>query len=350
MGNAEIIRSKIDKKSGLIHHIDHVLDAAQRSAALVSELLTFARKVPHELHVLDANKKLHQVVEILKHTVDRRIKIIKKFNAKEPFILGDRHYLQNAFLNVAINSRDAMPTGGEIVIASENVNIDAEYCKNQKFSIKEGDYVQVTISDTGTGMDENTLAHIFEPFFTTKKQGKGTGLGLSSVFGCIKLHNGFIHVESEVNKGTICKMYLPQVKSSGVKDEKSHTELIKGSGNILVVDDEEIIRDAITSMLSELGYKVTCCTNGKEAVEKYSQAPSGFDLVLLDMIMPEMSGKDCFEELRRVNPSARIIICSGYSMDDTITALLKRGASGYIAKPFQKTDVSIKVTEVMKKI
>ena len=348
IGNADLVRSKLDKRSTLVKHLDLVLDAGQRAATLVGELLAFARKRPREIETLDANKKIKQLCEILKHTIDKRIKIIKKLNADSPFIQGDRHHLQSALLNICLNARDAMPQGGTLILESQNVYIDEAYCKNQAFAISAGNYVQISITDTGTGMDKETQSHLFEPFFTTKEVGKGTGLGLASVYGCVKQHNGFIKVYSEKDHGTTFKMFLPKSEITKTKHSESESALIKGSGNILVVEDEEIMCNVLKEYLEDLGYKAECCSNGMEALKTYKKDPSKFDLVILDMIMPEMSGKDCFFEMIKINPQIKIIICSGFIMNEEIELLLNNGAKAYMGKPFRQSDVSMHVAKVLK--
>jgi CheY-like chemotaxis protein len=241
-----------------------------------------------------------------------------------------------------------MPDGGELFLSAENVDLNEIDVRPHE--IEPGRYVKVTVADTGLGMDEATKARIFEPFFTTKELGHGTGLGLASVYGIAKHHGGFVHVESEPGAGSAFMVYLPASDKTLVEEEKGATaeeELRKGRELILLIDDEEMILDVGSQMLSKLGYTVLTAQGGRAGIEVYRQNMEKIDLVILDFIMPDIGGKETFEQLRKMNSSVNLLLSSGYSLDDHTKEILEKGGRGFIQKPFSMRELSARISEIL---
>jgi CheY-like chemotaxis protein len=219
--------------------------------------------------------------------------------------------------------------------------------KDLTFELKSGDYVETSVSDTGIGMDAATQQRIFDPFFTTKEIGRGTGLGLASVYGIVKGHGGFILVNSEKNKGTTFKFYLPRSGKKTVKEEDAQSALLKGNETVLLVDDEEMVLEVGSEMLTSLGYSTLTARNGKEAIEIFHANSTTINLVILDMIMPEMGGGEVFDVLKSSHPDIRVLLSSGYSLDGQAGEIFKRGCAGFIQKPFNINRISREVRKVL---
>ena len=249
-------------------------------------------------------------------------------------------------MNLAVNARDAMPDGGRLTIETKNVVLDQDYCKTH-LETAPGRYVLLIISDSGQGMDKETLEHIFEPFYTTKGPGEGTGLGLAMVYGIVKQHYGYITCYSEPETGTTFKIYFPALVSEPqVEDASTVTVPRGGSETVLVVDDEEVIRDLGERILTGSGYRVLAAVNGKEALEVYGPRRKEISLVILDLIMPDMGGKQCLDEILKIDPQARVLIASGYSVNGPTREALSAGAKGFVNKPYDMRELLATVREV----
>jgi CheY-like chemotaxis protein len=261
---------------------------------------------------------------------------------------ADPVQIEQVLLNLGSNAADAMPDGGKFVILTENVTVDEE---NSQYHLNAspGRYVAITVSDTGGGMDQDTVAHIFDPFYTTKETGKGTGLGLASVYGVIKGHGGYIDCQSKLGQGTIFRIYLPATEKTDIEVDGEIGEGVFRGGpeTVLVVDDEATIRDLTSETLERFGYKVLIATSGEEALEIYADPAKQVDLVLLDLGMPGMGGHRCLREIQRIDPAAKIVIASGYSIDGQVKKTLESGAKGFIAKPYQLIDLLSTVRTVL---
>jgi CheY-like chemotaxis protein len=250
-------------------------------------------------------------------------------------------------MNLYVNGWQAMPEGGNLFVESRNVTLDRDNIK--VFSAEPGNYVQISVRDTGTGMDQNTRQRIFDPFFTTKEMGRGTGLGLASVYGIIKNHGGFIDVYSEIGEGTAFNIYLPASDKKVSEDKRLSGEILRGKEMVLLVDDEETITEIMEKALTLTGYRVLPARGGEEAIELYKKNQNRIDLVVLDMIMPGMNGGKVFDRLREMNPGVKVILSSGYSMDGEASQIMDRGCSGFIQKPFGIKELSQKIREVLDK-
>lgn len=318
-----------------------ILKASRRASDLTAQLLAFARKGNYQCVTVNLHQVMSEVIALLEHSIDRRIRIRQVLGANPPLTTGDPTQIQSALLNIAINARDSMPNGGELTFATDVVTLDEAYCRTQPFEVVPGRYVQVDITDTGVGMTPDLLRHIFEPFFTTKETGRGTGMGLAAVYGTVKNHRAAISVESIHGQGTTFRILWPLAESAEEED-RVHAAPVRAQhgARILVVDDDEIVCRMARDMLGGLGYRVTTCADGKQAVALYRDASRRFDLVILDLIMPELGGADTFRALREIDPDARVLLSSGYRLDGDAEHLLEAGAAGFIPKPFQMAALS----------
>jgi CheY-like chemotaxis protein len=316
---------------------------------LTEKLLTFARKKVTTTAPVDLHAIVGTTVDLLQRTMDPRIRIEMKLEAKRNHVDGDISLLQNAFLNIGLNAVQAMPDGGRLQIVSKETVLDEAYCRTSRFELRPGAYIEIAFHDTGMGISVENMEHIFEPFFTSKKPGRGTGLGLSAVYGTVQTHKGEITACSEVDVGTIFHLLLPlsEQQSSPIMQDTDTSSPIAGSGRILLVDDESAIRETAGSLLKELGYQVVCAADGREALALFETDPDGYDAVILDMIMPEMNGKDCFAALQQIRQGVRVILSSGFTQEKDLKLMLSKGLSGFVRKPYQNAELSRILAEVI---
>ncbi len=311
---------------------------------LTRQLLVYARKGQNEVKLLDLNQLVEETSKTFGKT--RKEFTIRRELADNLFTIeADQGQIEQALLNLYINAADAMPEDGELTLKTNNSS--HKNINGRHFAPKSDNHVMLSVADTGAGMDKSTMKRIFEPFFTTKNMGHGTGLGLASVYGIVKAHNGYIDVDSRKGHGTTFKVYLP---ASGIKLQKAvkiPEELIKGTGTVLMVDDEEVILEVGSELLKTIGYKVLTAIDGKEAIEIYKKNMDKIDIVLLDMIMPDMGGGKIFDIIKKVNPDAKVLLISGYSLDNQVAKILNRGCNGFIQKPFDLNELSGKIRKVI---
>jgi len=340
-GNAELLKMGGFNPIERDDMISQILEASKRAAGLTRQLLDFARKGTFRIVAVDTASIIDKTIALLSHSVDKRIKIEVDLQAAPTAVLGDPSQIENALVNLGMNACDAMPNGGVLTFATRNVALDEESCLDYANELAPGSYVEVSVRDTGSGMDPTTRSRIFEPFFTTKEVGQGTGLGLASVYGCIKSHYGNIRVESQPGKGTTFKILLHTAeKAYDDASDAPDRDLVRGTGHILLVDDEGIVRAFAATALQSLGYSVATCTDGKQAVEHFRNHCQDIDLVILDLIMPKLSGPDTFKELKLIDPDVRVLISSGFSRKETTNGLLDEGALGLLSKPFRIDELS----------
>ncbi len=349
IGNVELLAMKLSGDKALSSYVNNIANAADHAATLTKQLLTFARKGRMVWQPTDIHNLINDTCGILEKTIDRRIMITRQLDAVMPVVNGDPSQLENVLLNLGVNARDAMPEGGLLTFSTREEVLDSNFIKNHGYQIEPGKYLLISISDTGVGMDSNTLKHIFEPFFTTKDPGKGTGLGLASVYGTIMNHKGAIEVKSEPGKGAIFNIWLPSATNAAPEKKAAGplTEDLTGQGRILLVDDEEMIREMAQNLLKHLGYDVCTCCDGAEAVGFYGEHQNEIDLVIMDMIMPVMNGMDAFIKLKNINPKVKVLISSGFSAGRESNELFKLGLKGYISKPYHLADLAAKIKKVM---
>jgi PAS domain S-box-containing protein len=337
LGSTAIMKRKMRKNNQWFHFADIIETAAKRGAGLTRQLLTFARKSTPQFRPIIVNDIIEETLRLFERSTDKSIAIKKELTNDLAIIRGDDGQLQQAILNLLINARDAMPNGGAITVRSQALNPDLR--SSSVFGeARAGEFASVAIHDAGVGMSQAVQQRIFEPFFTTKE--KGTGLGLSVVYGVVNSHGGFITVQSEVGKGSAFTMFFPLV-ADREKFQRSLKEqrLRHGSERILVVDDEEHVREMICRMLDTLGYNVEFVESGQEAIDLVKKKES-FDLVVLDMNMPTMSGKETFFKLKEIKPDLRVVISTGYSNTSLEPTTLNEIADGFLQKPYQMEELS----------
>jgi PAS domain S-box-containing protein len=344
LGYAELLCKRVAGDGKSEQYLSSIATAAMRSADLSRQLLTFARKSGHKTIPVNIHDALREVIEMLKRTIDPRIEIRVDLAAADAIVLGDPTLLQNAFLNIGLNARDAMPEGGVLRIET------ADCPESRAAGSLAVPAVHVRFADTGIGMSDEIKAKIFDPFFTTKEIGKGTGMGLAAVYGTVTSHGGVIAVESKVGMGSAFVIQLP-LDQNKAPDEKTcvRDEHIKGHGRILVVDDEESVRIILKEMLEDLGYSIaSICTNGRDAVNYYARHAKEVDLIVIDMLMPKMNGRDAFHEIRTINPHAAGLIVSGYGDGFSQDEFVAMGFYGVLSKPFTLSSLSKSVSEALR--
>jgi CheY-like chemotaxis protein len=248
-------------------------------------------------------------------------------------------------LNLYINAADAMPSGGKLILQTSNA--DRENMAAKFHGPKPVNYIHLTVTDTGIGMDKETKERIFEPFFTTKTLGKGTGLGLASAYGIINGHNGYIEVDSETGRGTTFHIYLPASGTTSPESTRPIDSLIKGEGTILLIDDEEFVLKMSAKILNKIGYDVYTAEGGRQAIQIFEKEKDNIDLVILDIIMPDMGGGMVYDRIKAINPKAKVLLSSGYSKDGQAIEILNRGCNGFIQKPFTIKELSVKIDEIL---
>jgi PAS domain S-box-containing protein len=333
----------------LDRYVNSIITASERATDLTTKLLAFARKGIFQMYPVDMHEIINVAIRILERTIDKRIEIKKDFGAKKAVVLGDPTQLENMILNLAVNARDAMPNGGRLTFSSQELLVGEDYTKNLPYKMGHGRYLQISVSDTGLGIEESIMGKLFEPFFTTKNLGEGTGLGLASVYGTVKKHDGFIEVQSEVGKGSTFIILLGLLDKRGQKPKLSVEEPKYGRGHILVIDDEEVVRDVALEILKDLGYTATVCEDGEQAIAYYKDNFQSVDLVITDITMPKLSGYDCFKELKTINPKVKVLVSSGYSIDGEAKRFINEGAMGFIQKPFDFNRLSAIIFDILRK-
>ena len=341
LGNAEMLYSRLAESPELARMAEQIISGAEHAAKLTKQLLTFSRKERMQRAPVDVHRVIGETAGILANTIDRRISVEQHLRASPAAVLGDHSQLENALLNLGLNSRDAMPRGGRIIFSTETAELDAEYLGRHSYKIIPGKFVKIDVTDTGSGIPGELQAKIFEPFFTTKEPGKGTGLGLAAVYGAVKAHGGSIECYSEPGHGTTMTIYLPQLEAGAgeiteeVGEQKEAAPAGPAGKRILVVDDEELVRGMSEQVLKAHGYDVLTAGDGEEGVRVFQAGHREIDLVILDMIMPRMSGREAFLEMKKIHPEVRAILASGFSGDGEAREVLKLGIRGYVQKPFR---------------
>jgi CheY-like chemotaxis protein len=318
----------------------------QSGARLTSHLLGYARKGKYEVIPLDLNLLVEDTSDTFGRT-KKQITIHREL-AKDLFAIeADPTQIEQVLLNLCVNAADAMPGGGDMILKTTNVT--HKDMKGKLYEPKPGSYVLLAVTDTGTGMYKKTMERIFDPFFTTKEMGRGTGLGLASAYGIIKGHGGYIDVDSIRGRGTTFSIYLPASKKKVRKDAKTAQRLVKGTGTVLLVDDEEVILEVGRELLEALGYRVLLAQDGKEAVKVYGKNQDKIDIVVLDVVMPGMGGGEVYDRMKDINPDIKVLLSSGFSIDGEASKILERGCNGFIQKPFTMQELSGEIGKIIKR-
>lgn len=327
-------------------YIDIILKASENAANLANRLLAFSRENRLDIKVINSQSIIGETVEILENTIDKKIRIKLISDGQYPNFLGDYSSIQNALMNICINSSHAMPDGGEIQIKTDLITLNKIYCESSQFDLTAGVYIRISIIDSGCGIPDENMDHIFDPFFTTKEVGKGTGLGLAAAYGIIKDHHGEIIVKSKINFGTTFEISLPVSEASLLPDEET-APVSKGSGTILLVDDEDYNRVLGKDILEHLGYDVLLAENGQIAIEIFQQNYTDIDVVIMDMMMPVMNGSDAAIKMKGIDDNCIIIISSGYTNEKSSDELKKSGITRFIHKPYNISGLSQLLKEVI---
>jgi signal transduction histidine kinase/ActR/RegA family two-component response regulator len=347
-GNVSLIALDMETSHPHWEHIQAVEEYIRSAASLTRQLLGFTKNGKYEVKPVDMNELVLSSSALFGRT-KKEIRIHTECQALSPVVEADRKQIEQVLLNMYINAWQSMPLGvGDLYLKTETVDLDEAECKPNQ--IKPGQYVKVSITDTGSGMDEVTQKQVFNPFFTTKEKGRGTGLGLASAYGIIKNHEGMITVYSKVGHGTTFNIYLPASDKEAHRDVSLKDAIIKGSETILLVDDEEMIIDVTQTILERLGYRVVVAREGQEAVKKIADIGKKIDLVILDMIMPGMDGGTTFDRIREIQPRIPVLLSSGYTADGQAHKIMSKGCNGFIQKPYDISELSNKIRYVLDEV
>ncbi len=348
MLHSEVILKELEEKGNVSASIKEIYDSAQRASNLTTQLLSFARRQVIEPAVFNINTLIKGINKMLKSLMTEKIHIETILDENIYMVKVDPAQLEHAIINLAINAKDAMPEGGRLIIETQNVFLDENYAKNHP-EVVPGRYVLIAVSDTGVGMDEEIKSKIFEPFFTTKKEGTGTGLGLASVYGFIKQSGGHIWVYSEIGKGTTFKIYLPAyMEGRGeTKVTKEEPEKLQGTETILLAEDEPSILDLVTKILTSSGYRVITARDGIDALEKAEKFEGRIDLLLTDLIMPKLGGKELYERLKKIRPETKALFTSGYTDNVIIHNFIIEEGVNFLQKPFRPEVLLKKIRQVL---
>ncbi|UCH06142.1 MAG: PAS domain S-box protein [Deltaproteobacteria bacterium] len=345
MGNVSLVLLDTDKKKPQYEKLKNIEKLVESGSKLTSQLLGYAREGRYEIRPLSLNRLVEETSDTF-GTAKKEIRIIRDLAPDLLTIEADQGQIEQALWNLYVNAADAITGSGDLILKTGNVtNMNMA---GKQYNPRPGNYVLLTVTDSGIGMDKKIMNHIFEPFFTTKGVGKGTGLGLASVYGIIKAHDGYIDVESQKGHGTTFKIYLPVSNRKVTGKAELAQEPVKGSETVLLVDDEETVIDVGRQMLERMGYTVLAARSGKDAIELYRAHKDAIHIVILDLIMPEMSGGETYDEIKKINPHVKVLLSSGYSKDSRATKILARGCNGFIQKPYTMKGMSLRIREILK--
>jgi len=345
-GNTSLMLLEIGSSHPHYERLKNIEQSVKSGAELTKQFLGFSRDGKYGVKPTDPNDLIEKSSRMFGRT-KKEINIHIKYQKDIWAVEVDQGQIEQALLNLYVNAWQAMPGGGELYIATQNITLDKRFTR--PYQVTAGKYVKISVTDTGVGMDEATQQRIFEPFFTTKEMGRGTGLGLASVYATIQNHGGIIKVSSKKGQGTTFTIYLPASEKEVIVEKGPPEELLKGTGTVLLVDDEDIIIDVGQGILKALGYKVLVARGGKEAIDVYKANKDRIDIVILDMIMPGMGGGETYDRMKEINPDIKVLLSSGYSIDGQATGILERGCDGFIQKPFTMRELSGKIRKVIEK-
>ncbi len=346
MGNASLMVSETDSAHPNYEKLKNIEKLVDSGSKLTQQLLGYAREGRYEIIPLNLNQLMKETSDTFRAT-KKEIRVHRELAENLFPIDADQGQIEQVLLNLYVNAADAMPGGGDLFL--KTINVTDKDMKGRPYRPKPGNYVLLTVRDTGTGMDKRTTERVFDPFFSTKGLGKGTGLGLASVYGIIKAHGGYIDVESKKGSGTTFKIYLPGAEKKVEMVAKSAQQIIKGNETVLLVDDEPMVLEVGINMLKKLGYTVLEAKGGREAVKVYKANKDKIDLVILDMIMPDRGGGETYDQMKEIDPTVTVLLSSGYSIDGQATEILERGCNGFIQKPFTIKELSGRIREILEK-
>ena len=346
-GNASLMLLKIESDHPNYEKIKNIEKYVQNGTELTKQLLGFARRGKYLIKPTNLNEIIEKSSSLFART-KKEIQVHTDLHENLWTAEVDRGQIGQVLLNLYVNAWQAMFNGGDLYLHTANVILDRSYV--QPYKVEPGRYVKISVSDTGVGIDKETQERIFEPFFTTKEMGRGTGLGLASVYGIIKSHGGYINVYSEKERGTVFTIYLPASRKKVPNENKAASAaIIKGKGTILLIDDEKMILDVGIELLEELGYTVQLAMRGQDAIDVFQRDRGKIDLIIMDMIMPGMSGGETFDRLKKIDPDIKVLLSSGYSINSQAAKILQRGCDGFIQKPFNMNQLAEKVQGILAK-
>lgn len=343
-GNISLVLNDIESSHPHHERLQNIEQYVLKGADLTRQLLGFARGGKYDVKIVKLSDLVEKSSKLFGRT-RKEIKIQRELQEDIWPVEADPAQIEQVMLNLYVNACQAMPEGGELYLKTENLILNEDFVRPHE--LNPGKYVKISVSDTGIGMDEETIQRIFEPFFTTKNMGRGTGLGLASAYGIVKNHEGIINAQSKKGKGTTFNIYLPASEKEVIKEKEHFEELLEGKETILLIDDEDMIISVGSPMLKRLGYGILIARSGKEALEIYVKNKDKIDMIILDMIMPDMGGSETYDRIKEINPDIKVLLASGYSLDGQASEILKRGCNGFIQKPFKMAPLSQKIREVL---
>lgn len=346
-GNTALMLFDMGPQHRYYQNLKNIESLVKNGAKLTAQLVGYAREGRYKVEPLHLNRLVKDISDTFINT-RKEIRVHRELAENLYGIYADQGQIEQVLLNLFVNAVDVMPEGGDLILKTKNVT--HEDMGGKIYKPRPGNYVLLTVKDTGKGMDKETMEHIFEPFFTTKGLASGTGLGLASAYGIVKGHGGYIDVESEMGEGTTFYIYLPGTGEAIQEEhEPSGRPVRRGAGTVLLVDDEEIILETGEQMLRAMGYEVLAATGGLEAIKLFEENRDRIDIVLLDMVMPNPGGGKTFDTLKEIDPDVKVLLSSGYSIDGEAKEILKRGCDGFIQKPFDMERLSQSIKEILER-
>jgi PAS domain S-box-containing protein len=348
IGCSEILLAALPEDEPLRREVEEIRKAGERAGELTRQLLIFSRRQVLQPKVIDLNAVVSDTDKMLRRVIGEDIELETVLHPHLGRVKADPGQLEQVIINLAINARDAMPEGGRLTLETLNVDLDESYSRDHAM-VKPGHYVMLAVSDTGTGMDEETQAHIFEPFFTTKAQDKGTGLGLATVYGTVQQSGGYIYVYSEIGRGTTFKLYLPRVAATAHRSPQvaAKTPQLVGTETILLVEDDAVVRELVQRTLGIYGYKVLQAANGPEALSICQSNDEPIDLMLTDVVMPQMSGRELAEAVAKCRPEIKVLYMSGYSGEAVVRGGMLGQDMPFLQKPFTPDALTRKIRQAL---
>jgi len=344
-GNISLLDIRLEDSHPGREKVRNIEKYVESGTQLSRQLLGFARRGKYNVKTSDINDLIDKTASMFART-RKELRVHPKLAPDIWTVEVDRGQIEQVLLNLYINAWQAMPNGGDLYISTENITLDEHYLRPYK--VKPGRFVKVSVSDTGIGIEPKYLDRVFEPFFTTKEMGRGTGLGLASAYGIVKSHGGHINVYSEKDHGTTFNFYLPaSLRKVAAEAAPAVPVVRRGRETVLLIDDEEMIIDVGRGLLEELGYSVIATRSGQEALDIYRERCAGIDLIVMDLIMPGLSGGETFDRLRQINPQAKVLLSSGYSINGQASQIMERGCDGFIQKPFNLQQLSTKLRQIL---